>query len=190
MKWVCATDFLLFDFPIWISAGWMDALLLLLQLRNSLSEFGPALIRPPPPIPQHPPPPHYHLIPYAGPPLPESLLSHKTPTITQASATITERAEHLNMDHYMRLSYHTKGIVGNKTAGIGSRMKRRSSYFLQFIWSLRSWLDSSGLHCKLDFFFFFKLQLLRKPNSGKEECRHDNGLFLKTNVGQEAANWW
>lgn len=49
MKWVCAMDFLLFDFPIWISAGWMDALLLLLQLRNSLSEFGPAVIRTPPP---------------------------------------------------------------------------------------------------------------------------------------------
>lgn len=45
MKWVCAADFLLFDFPIWISAGWMDALLLLLQLRNSLSEFGPVVIR-------------------------------------------------------------------------------------------------------------------------------------------------
>lgn len=45
MKWVCAVDFLLFDFPIWISAGWMDALLLLLQLRNSLSEFGPVVIR-------------------------------------------------------------------------------------------------------------------------------------------------
>lgn len=60
----------------------MDALLLLLQLRNSLSEFGPVVIRLPPP----PPPPHYHLISYAGPLLPESLLTHKTPTITPASA--------------------------------------------------------------------------------------------------------
>lgn len=63
-------DFLLFDFPIWISAGWMDALLLLLQLRNSLSEFGPAVIR-------QPSPPHYHLISYSGPLLPESLLTHE-----------------------------------------------------------------------------------------------------------------
>lgn len=57
----------------------MDALLLLLQLRNSLSEFGPAAIR-------LPPPPHYHVIPYAGPPLPESLLAHTTATITRAPA--------------------------------------------------------------------------------------------------------
>lgn len=87
-------DFLLFDFPIWISAGWMDALLLLLQLRNSLSEFGPAVIR-------RPPPPSitisFHM---QGLRYLRACSLTKTRTITRASASYYNEKERLNTDNY------------------------------------------------------------------------------------------
>lgn len=118
MKWVCAVDFLLFDFPIWISAGWMDALLLLLQLRNSLSEFGPVVIR-------LTPSPFFSnsFSSSSSTPLPSHFICRayvtwepahtKHELLHQRWPTITISTEHFNTDNYMGINQkvHVLSIV-------------------------------------------------------------------------------
>lgn len=86
----------------------MDALLLLLQLRNSLSEFGPAVIRPLPPLPllitiSF----HMQALRYLRA---CSLTKHEI--LHELLLTITISKECLNTDNYTRLRYDAVGVFG------------------------------------------------------------------------------
>lgn len=172
MKWVCATDFLLFDFPIWISAGWMDALLLLLQLRNSLSEFGPTLIRPPPT-------PHTPTCSLPSHPICRASVTWE-PAHTQNTNYYTSLCNYYRESrtfkhgplHEAQLSHYRN--TGEWNSGTGSRMKQ----LFPAVHSIRQVFPGYNAN-----FLTFEA-----PAAEKAAFRNTMVLyFLKSHVGQEAA---